>query len=238
MARYDTPNLFYDSGVRYDEAEPAPQPKQTKMAKVKLSLGNLSAEELVAFANTVKTAMTGNASFPTPNPTLAAFGTLITTASTKIAAYNTAKAAAETALADRDAALGALRGGFSLLGDYVQNASGGDVVKIESAGMDVRAATAPVAMTKVLDLAVSEGDNPGSLDAMWKPVRGARSYEIQVNTVNPDVEANWSFKKSTSKSSDTVAGLTSGAKAWVRVRAIGGHDDAGPYSDPATKVVP
>ncbi len=131
-----------------------------------------------------------------------------------------------------------MRGGFSLLGDYVQNASGGDAVKIESAGMDVRAAAAPVAMTKVLDLAVSEGDNPGSLDAMWKPVRGARSYEIQVNTVNPDVEANWSFKKSTSKSSDTVAGLTSGAKAWVRVRAIGGHDDAGPYSDPATKVVP
>ena len=134
------------------------------MAKVKLSLGNLSAEDLVAFANTVKTAMTGNANFPTPNPTLAAFGTLITTASTKIAAHNTAKAAAETALADRDAALASLRGSFSLLGDYVQNTSGGDATKIESAGMDVRAAAAPVAMTQVLDLAVSEGDNPGSLD--------------------------------------------------------------------------
>ncbi len=74
MARYDTPSLFYDSGVRYDEAEPAPQPKKIKMAKVKLSLGNLSAEDLVAFANTVKTAMTGNANFITPNPTLTAFG--------------------------------------------------------------------------------------------------------------------------------------------------------------------
>jgi len=237
MAFYDTPGLLYDSGVLYDSG-PAPQPRKFKMSKVRLSLGSLSGEELVASANTVKTAMTGNANFPTPNPTLAAFGTLITTASTGIATYNTAKAAAETALADRDAALAALRSSFSLLGDYVQNVSGGDAAKIESAGMDVRSEGAPVAMTQVLDLAVSEGDNPGSLDAMWKPVRGARSYEVQVNTVNVDVEANWSFRKSSSKSSAVLDGLTSGAKVWVRVRAVGTKDDTGPYSDPATKVVP
>ena len=237
MAFYDTPGLLYDSGVLYDSG-PAPQPRKFKMSKVRLSLGSLSGEELVASANTVKTAMTGNANFPTPNPTLAAFGTLITTASTGIATYNTAKAAAETALADRDAALAALRSSFSLLGDYVQNVSGGDAAKIESAGMDVRSEGAPVAMTQVLDLAVSEGDNPGSLDAMWKPVRGARSYEVQVNTVNVDVEANWSFRKSSSKSSAVLDGLTSGAKVWVRVRAVGTKDDTRPYSDPATKVVP
>jgi hypothetical protein len=32
--------------------------------------------------------------------------------------------------------------------------------------------------------------------------------------------------------------LASGGKLWVRVRAVGGNDDAGPYSDPATKIVP
>jgi hypothetical protein len=192
----------------------------------------------VAFANTVKTAMTGNANFPTPNPTLVVFGNLITAASTKIAAYSSAKAAAETAMADRDAALAELRGSFSLLGDYVQNASAGDATKIESAGMDVRAPRAPVAMTQVLELAVSEGASAGTLDATWKSVRGARSYEIQINTTDPNVEANWSFKQSASKASDTLAGLTSGVKVWVRVRAIGARDDAGPYSDPATKTVP
>ncbi len=93
-------------------------------------------------------------------------------------------------------------------------------------------------MTQVLDLALTPGDNPGSVDAMWKPVAGARSYERQVNTTEPNVEANWSFKKSTSKSSHTLTGLTSGTKVWVRVRAIGTNDNAGPYSDPATKVVP
>lgn len=208
------------------------------MAKVKLALNTLNAQDLVAFANTVKTAMTGNANFTTPNPTLTAFGTLITTASTKIGAYNSAKAAAETALADRDTALAALRAGFTQLGDYVQNIAAGDQVKIESAGIPVRAAHSPATMTQVQDLALSEGDKPGSLDGMWPPVAGARSYEAQVCTGDPNVEANWSFNKSTSKSSVTVTGLTSGAKAWVRVRAIGGNDQAGPYSDPATKVVP
>ena len=208
------------------------------MAKVKLSLNSYNPDGLVAFANTVKTAMTGNANFATPNPTLTAFGTLITTANTKIAAYNSLVAAAETGLADRDAALAALRAGFSQLGDYVQNVTAGDQVKIESAGIPVRSAGTPTTMTQVLDLALTPGDNPGSVDAMWKPVAGVRSYECQVNTVNPDVEANWSFKKSTSKSSVTLEGLTSGAKLWVRVRAIGTNDNAGPYSDPATNVVP
>ena len=104
--------------------------------------------------------------------------------------------------------------------------------------MSVRSVRAPAAMTQVLDLVLTVGDNPGSVDAMWTPVAGARSYEAQVNTGDANVEASWSFGKSTSKLSVTLTGLTSGAKLWVRVRAIGGNDGAGPYSDPATKVVP
>jgi hypothetical protein len=237
MPFYDDPAATYDSGLFYDEVSP-PNLKGRKMSRVKLNLDRLNPEELVASANTVKTAMTGNANFPTPNPTLAAFGTLITTATTKIAGYNTKKAEAETALADRDAALAELRGSFTLLGDYVQNASGGDAVKIESAGMDVRAAAAPVTMTQVLDLAVTEGDSAGTLDSMWSPVTGARSYEIQTTTADPLVEANWAFKKSSSKSRATLDGLTSGSKVWVRVRAVGTRGSVGAYSDPANKTVP
>jgi hypothetical protein len=50
------------------------------MAKVKLGLRDLTPDQRIDQANTIKTGMTGNASFPTPNPTLAAYGTLITTA--------------------------------------------------------------------------------------------------------------------------------------------------------------
>ena len=40
------------------------------------------------------------------------------------------------------------------------------------------------------------------------------------------------------KSSGTIPGLTSGARMWVRARAIGAHPDPGPWSDPAAKRVP
>ena len=208
------------------------------MAKVKLELFGKSPEDRIAQALTIKTAMTGNANFTTPNPTLSAYNTAITAAQTKVAAYNTAKAAAETALADRDAALATMDGLTTQLGDYVQNITNGDKIKIESAGMDTRADAAPVTMTQVLDLVLSEGDDSGTLDIVWKPVKGARSYEIWLNTTNPDTEASWALKQTSSKSSDQLTGLTSGVKAWARVRAIGGNNQKGPFSDPATKTVP
>jgi len=131
------------------------------MAKPKLGLGSLTDDQIIALANTIKTAMTGNANFTTPNPTLASIGTAITTAQTKVGAYNTAKAAAETALADREAAIRALSASLTQEAAYVENVTGGDKVKIESAGMSVRADGAPITMTQVLDLAASEGDDCG-----------------------------------------------------------------------------
>src|ERR1043166_4376988 len=79
-----------------------PTPTATKpMAKVKLGLDKLTPDELVALANRIKAAMTDNANFPMPNPPLAGLGTLIMTLQTKIAAYNSALASADTALSQR-----------------------------------------------------------------------------------------------------------------------------------------
>ena len=76
MALYDTPGLFYDSGVLYDAVAPPP-PERKRMAKVKVGIKGFSREQIADKIDTVKTAMTGNANFTTPNPTLAAIGTLI-----------------------------------------------------------------------------------------------------------------------------------------------------------------
>jgi len=91
--------------------------------------------------------------------------------------------------------------------------------------------------TQVLNLVLTEGDFEGTLDAAWDRVRGASSFEIQTS-VDPITPTSWAFKQSASKSSATISGLTSGAKLWVRVRAIGAGNTPGPWSDPATKVVP
>jgi hypothetical protein len=208
------------------------------MSKVKLGLKNLTPDQKIDLANTIKTAMTGNANFTTPNPTLAAYGTMIANAQAGIASHNTAKATEQTALANRDALIRVLDAGTTQMGDYVQNASSGDRVKIESAGMSVRDDAAPIGIpAQVMNLVLTEGDFDGTLDAAWDKVRGANSYEIQTSP-DPITPTSWTFKQSASKSSATISGLTSGAKMWVHVRAIGAGNTPGPWSDPATKFVP
>jgi hypothetical protein len=235
---YDTPGLLWDSGATWDDS-PAPQPKGHKMAKAKLGLSTLTPQEIIELTNQIVTAMTGNANFGTPNPPLATITTQKNTTTTSITAYDTSKAATEAALLTRDANVTTLKNLLTQLVGYVENVSGGDAAKIQSAGMSVRASTtAPVgAMTQVLELVLSQGDFEGTLDVVWKPVRGAKSYEIQISA-DPPTNTSWAPKMTASKSSATLEGLTSGAKLWARVRAVGADNKPGPWSDPAVKVVP
>jgi hypothetical protein len=237
MPFYDTAGLVYDSGVRYDDAS-SPTPSGNHMAKVKLDLKNLKPDETIALANTIKTAMTGNANFTAPNPTLTALGTLITTAETKLSAAHAARVALDLAMDERDAATAALRAGLTQEAAYVENITGGDRAKIESAGMGVRGDGARLGgPTQVLNLVVAEGDREGALAVDWERLRGVKSYEVQTSA-DPITATSWSFKMSASKSSATLKGLTSGSRVWVRVRAIGAENATGPWSDPAVKTVP
>jgi hypothetical protein len=78
MASYDTPGVSYDSNVLYDVVAPPPLERK-RMAKVKLALKGLTRDQLADKGDTIKTALTGNANFPTPNPPLATMGTFIST---------------------------------------------------------------------------------------------------------------------------------------------------------------
>ena len=132
----------------------------------------------------------------------------------------------------------ALCAGLTQEAANVENVSGGDATKIESAGMSVRAERVPVGPpVQVLNLVLTAGDNEGTLDGSWDPVRGANSYEIQ-SSVDPVTSTSWAFKKTAVKSSATVEGFTSGARMWLRVRAVGADNATGPWSDLAVKTVP
>ncbi len=236
LATYDS-GLLYDGGVRYDAEVPSPAVTSKRMSKPKLNLSELGFPETLVLANGIKTAMTGNANFTTPVPTLAALGTLITTAQTALDTYTAALADTETKLSAREDAFLALRAGLTQLAGYVEAASGGDRTKFESAGMAVRADRTPSQVPgQILNLVLTEGDFPGTLDAAWDPDRFARLYEAQISP-DPMTESGWVNKATSTKSSKTLDGLTSGSKVWVRVRANGAAG-VGPWSDPATKVVP
>lgn len=207
------------------------------MTKIKLSLSRLTPDEIVGLGKQVKTAMTANADFPAPNPTLTALGTVIATAEAKVAAQKAAQLVAVQATNDRDAALEELSAVLTLLADYVQNVSGGNPVLIQSAGMSTRSLPQRNGvLTQVLNLAVSAGDDEGELDAGWDAVRGAKSYQVQLSA-DPITPTSWRDVTPTSDSRTTIDGLVSGVRTWMRVRAIA-KGKQGPWSDPAVKTVP
>src|SRR5262245_43710246 len=208
------------------------------MSKAKLGLKDLNPDQTVALANVIKTAMTGNANFATPNPSLATVGTAITTLQTSIAAYNSQVAGTTTALTTRETSLQSLRGLLTQLAAYVDNITGGDRVKIESSGMPVRNDPAPIgAMPAVQELVLEPSEFEGTLHVSWAPVRGAGSYEIQ-SSLDPVTGTSWVLREVSNISSLLVGGFTSGAKMWLRVRAVGADNERGPWSDPAAKTVP
>src|SRR5262245_14617759 len=234
---YDSPSSFWDAGGLYDEVS-SPQRRSKHMSKSKLGLRDLDLQGTLDFATTIKTAMTGNATFATPNPSLASIGTLITTAQTKLNTWNSGVAAVATAKSDRDAAFEALRDGLTQLALYVDNIANGDRVKIESAGMPVRNEPEPVGTpAQVDDLVVMASEFDGALDASWSPVRGAVFYEIEAS-VDPVTLTSWAHKENSATASLRVISFTSGTKMWLRVRAVGADNVKGPWSDPAAKTVP
>ena len=127
---------------------------------------------------------------------------------------------------------------FEQEGAYVQSESGGDEAKILSSGFGVRGAAAPISpVGQVLNLAVTEGDNPGSVDGQWDPVEGKKTYEVAFYVGADPATGTYTQAAPVTASRTTLTGLSSGSRVWVKARALGAAGP-GPWSDPATKIVP
>lgn len=81
------------------------------------------------------------------------------------------------------------------------------------------------------------GGSEGELDGSWDRVNKAKNYEVQISD-DPPSSNSWRAGDIVSASRVTLTGLTSGAKIWMRVRALGPKGLKSPWSDPAVKRVP
>ena len=177
--------------------------------------------------------MTGNANFPSPSPSLAAFDTTITTLAAKKTARDNAFEAAKAATADLHDAEQAYDLSVSQLAAYAEAQS--PATRRSSKAPASRCARRPepiIGLDMVTDLKVTSNSYSGVLFARWKPLRGAKSYEVQL-CADPVVEANWRSIKPSPASKTEIDDLTSGAKIWVRVRAWRRSSSARGASPPA-----
>lgn len=206
--------------------------------KIKLDLQGLTVPDKVQFMRQVVTQMTGNANFTTPAPTLASITTKANALESSFNAQQTAQQAAKAATTNLGTAEDAADAALNSLANYVEEASGGDTAKIESAGMTTRAPKTPTtSLPAPQNLSSSAGDEDGVLDLVWDPVPKAKGYEVQTSP-DPVTSTSWTFAETSSASKTSITGLPSGNKIWVRVRALGPKKIRSPWSDPAVKRVP
>lgn len=153
-------------------------------------------------------------------------------------AYEGAKAALPNLLEARNAAADALRAEHSSVAKAVESEAKGNPVLLTAsgyamAGDPVQAITPPA---QIHNLAVTAGDADGTLDVSFDPDPLAATYEVQCTTGSP-IAGPWETVAQPTASTVTLTGQTSGSRCWVRVRGIGAKG-RGPWSDPATKIVP
>ena len=206
------------------------------MSLIKIGLSTMPIPDKIQFARRIVQAITGNASFPTPTPTLPA---LTEGAHELEDAYNDAQAARQTAKMktsiqdDRSAELDSV---LTLLAFYVENASDGDKAIIESAGFSVRNPPAPIGtLPAPVDVQVVPSEHSGTADVSWKQVRGARAYTIERAADAPALD--WGMIGTSTRKEASLNSMVSGRKYWFRVAAIGAAGQSA-SSDPVPLFAP
>jgi hypothetical protein len=210
------------------------------MKLIRMVLSNLNPEQLRTAAANLLTKLAENvADFPAPPVT--DLTTHQGNLETQLGELATLEAQVTAKRLQIDATCESVRDEMMAIGEWGEGVTQ-DPAKLSKV-FDLKTAPAPSGPTpRVLNLKLSIGDSAGSVDGAWNSLykSGVKSYEVEsvLNPLNNDPNSGaWVRQPSVTKSSCTLTGFTSGARIWVRVRAIG-PNGTGEWSDPATIIVP
>jgi len=179
----------------------------------------------------ILTEMTGNANFPTPDPSLASVTTL---ANEFEQAINDAEAGGSYDKSVRDSKKEELIDTMHNLGIYVLFTAKGDRLIAESSGFSIAKDPTPQPpIEKPGGLSLTDGANAGELLLLFRRVLGARSYLYQIS-LDPLDESKWVTQHGTVRK-NLFTGLESAKRYYVRVIAIGTNNQV-VYSDVVSRV--
>lgn len=190
-------------------------------------------DSLEARASQILLAMTGNASFPTPSPTLPVLQTAISDFSI---ALSKAKAGSEYDKAVKNSKRDELITLLHRLSNYVLFTANGDELMAKSSGFTIAKQPTPgPEVTPAANQKLDDGQNAGELKFSFDKVPGATGYIYEYTPDPITVSTTWKGQPGTRRKT-VFTGLESGKRYWCRVMAIG-KGGQGVYSDPISRVV-
>lgn len=196
-------------------------------------LNSDSDSQLIVDTNTIITSLTGNASYPTPTPTLAAITTALDAFSTALA---DAAGGGVTLTATKNDKRDDLTNLLRELASYVQVACKGDLTVLLTSGFPIQKPQRnPIGVLPApVNVAISLGARSGELDAAMPPVFGAAIYNWKLMAANAPTVVLQTAQ--TTSASNSFAGLTPGTVYVAQVNAVG---SAGPsdWSEPVSQMV-
>lgn len=197
-----------------------PQQMKKIWYAVKLGHTRVTYAALVEMSGTNITMLTNNAAFPTPNPSLADLEKAKDRLLAAVEAYRFSHSRLDKQ--ERDIAFEALKALRADLGAYVQTTCAGDKELITSAGFETEKAREPFGLLPAPgNVRVNVSPIAGSLELLFKGVKGRLSYQVSMCTGDPNVEANWNIVATTGKNRIVFNDLESNVVYYFRVVALG-----------------
>jgi hypothetical protein len=192
---------------------------RSSLAKPAITFVSQSSDQaLIVVGGRIVAAMTGNAAYPAPVPTLAV---LTTARNTFITAVN-ANDRGKLAIAARNKAREPYEAALRQLSMYVSQACQGDLVTLLSSGYPAqrqRGAAVQIAPATPGNLRVRQGPSSGQLVGRCKRIEGAALYQWRYAAAAAPTA--YTVTDTSSKARVTLAGLLPGTQYLVQVRACG-----------------
>jgi uncharacterized protein YaiE (UPF0345 family) len=215
---YTRANRFSGTFLRHSIT---PQLRFEMRDLIKADVHGLSPDQLVGKAGHILDMMTGNASFPAPDPALVK----VTDAQrTLLQAIEDAKSFSRASIAAKKVAAEALRVLLADLATYVNLVAGDDVNVALSSGFEQVKTPTPHYVEAPENLTARTGSAFASIDLRWKLVDGARMYFVYMTEGDVTDASVWKMVASTTRSRHTVGGLASSSYYSFRVTAQGARN--------------
>jgi|ERR1041384_3658295 hypothetical protein len=207
------------------------------MAKVKLNLAKRSVPDKVKLGRRVQQGLTNNPHFQNTSPDAAAAKAATDALEKAETDMDTAYQTAQQRTVERDQAEAEFDALFTNLSLEVEKVSKGDPAKIESSGMNTKAAAAPIGeLPAPAHVRAVPGKREKTVDLRWNRVKGAVNYVVAVSDTGAlDDSGKWTQAGLTTRARISCNSFTSGTRRWFRIAAIGTAGQ-GPWSDPTTAI--